>query len=109
MKPALFIESFCWVCGVMHAWLCLWYECMHDTRMQYLVMAPVAVHGARRVVARGWGDIDLAFALILPSLLLRMVHNQIWISAARYQTARGKHRIVDRGIEFDQVDRERGW
>ncbi|AQK72696.1 Protein ECERIFERUM 1 [Zea mays] len=76
---------------------------------KYLVMAPVAVHGARRVVARGWGDIDLAFALILPSLLLRMVHNQIWISAARYQTARSKHRIVDRGIEFDQVDRERGW
>jgi len=81
--------------------------CLADA--QYVVMAPVVVHGARRVAGGGWGDIDLAFALILPSLLLRMVHNQIWISAARYQTARSKHRIVDRGIEFDQVDRERGW
>ncbi|CAL4886650.1 unnamed protein product [Urochloa decumbens] len=76
---------------------------------KYVVMAPVVVHGARRVSAGGWGEIDLAFALILPSLLLRMIHNQIWISAARYQTARSKHRIVDRGIEFEQVDRERGW
>nr|CAB3447260.1 unnamed protein product [Digitaria exilis] len=76
---------------------------------KYLVMAPVVAHGARLVAAGGWGEIDLAFALILPSLLLRMVHNQVWISAARYQTARSKHRIVDRGIEFDQVDRERGW
>jgi aldehyde decarbonylase len=77
--------------------------------MQYVVMAPVVAHGAHRAATKGWGDIDLAFALILPSLLLRIVHNQIWISIARYQTARSKHRIVDRGIEFEQVDRERGW
>ncbi|KAL6633964.1 hypothetical protein ACP70R_026635 [Stipagrostis hirtigluma subsp. patula] len=76
---------------------------------KYVVMAPVVIHGAHRVATKGWGDIDLAFALILPSLLLRMIHNQIWISLARYQTARSKHRIVDRGIEFEQVDRERGW
>ncbi|XP_015689368.1 very-long-chain aldehyde decarbonylase GL1-4 isoform X1 [Oryza brachyantha] len=76
---------------------------------KYVVMAPVVVHGAHRVVSKGWGDIDLAYSLILPSLLLRMIHNQIWISLSRYQTARSKHRIVDRGIEFDQVDRERGW
>jgi aldehyde decarbonylase len=72
-------------------------------------MSPVVVHGAYRVATKGWGDIDLAYALILPSLLLRMIHNQIWISLSRYQTARSKHRIVDRAIEFDQVDRERGW
>ncbi|CAM0945201.1 unnamed protein product [Alopecurus aequalis] len=76
---------------------------------KYLVMAPVVVHGAHRVMNKGWGDIDIAYALILPSLLLRMIHNQIWISLSRYQTARSKHRIVDRGIEFEQVDRERGW
>lgn len=76
---------------------------------QYVVMAPVVAHGARRVMRNGWGDLDIAFSLILPSLLLRMIHNQIWISLSRYQTARSKHRIVDRGIEFDQVDRERGW
>nr|ACA14353.1 TCER1 [Triticum aestivum] len=76
---------------------------------KYLVMAPVVVHGAYRVMNKGWGDIDLAYSLILPSLALRMIHNQIWIGLSRYQTARSKHRIVDRGIEFDQVDRERGW
>ena len=76
---------------------------------QYLVMAPVVVHGAYRVMNKGWGDIDLAYSLILPSLALRMIHNQIWISLSRYQTARSKHRIVDRDIEFEQVDRERGW
>lgn len=76
---------------------------------KYVVMAPVVAHGARRVMRNGWGDLDIAFSLILPSLLLRMIHNQIWISLSRYQTARSKHRIVDRGIEFDQVDRERGW
>ncbi|KAG8071476.1 hypothetical protein GUJ93_ZPchr0006g44236 [Zizania palustris] len=76
---------------------------------KYVVMAPVVAHGVRRVMTKGWGDIDVSFSLILPSLLLRMIHNQIWISISRYQTARGKHRIVERGIEFDQVDRERGW
>uniref|UniRef100_A0A0D9XS00 Fatty acid hydroxylase domain-containing protein n=1 Tax=Leersia perrieri TaxID=77586 RepID=A0A0D9XS00_9ORYZ len=40
------------------------------------------------------GDIHLAYSL------LRMIHNQIWISLARYQTVRNKHRIVDR---------EHGW
>jgi aldehyde decarbonylase len=77
--------------------------------MQYLVMAPAVAHGLHRVTTKGWGDVDIAYALILPSLLLRMIHNQIWISISRYQTARSKHRIVDRAIEFEQVDRERGW
>ncbi|KAK3017558.1 hypothetical protein RJ639_005598, partial [Escallonia herrerae] len=34
--------------------------------------------------------------LILPFLLARMLHNQIWISLSRYQTAKGNHRIVDK-------------
>ncbi|KAK8449172.1 hypothetical protein SEVIR_7G172132v4 [Setaria viridis] len=46
---------------------------------------------------------------MLPALLLRMIHNQIWISLSRYQTARRKNVIVDRSIEFEQVDRERSW
>ncbi|KAK9273499.1 hypothetical protein L1049_018309 [Liquidambar formosana] len=52
---------------------------------------------------------DLANFLILPFLLWRMIHNQIWISLSRYQTAKGHNRIVDKGIEFEQVDRERNW
>ncbi|TQD94860.1 hypothetical protein C1H46_019560 [Malus baccata] len=38
-----------------------------------------------------------------------MIHNQIWITLSRYRTAKGKGRILDKGLEFDQVDRERNW
>ncbi|WKA05181.1 hypothetical protein VitviT2T_023161 [Vitis vinifera] len=38
-----------------------------------------------------------------------MLHNQLWISLSRHRTAKGNNRIVDKGIEFEQVDRERNW
>lgn len=76
---------------------------------QYLVLVPAVLHTAHRVVTKGWGDLDPAYATMLPALLLRMIHNQIWISLSRYQTARRKNVIVDRSIEFEQVDRERSW
>ncbi|KAL8119404.1 hypothetical protein AgCh_016793 [Apium graveolens] len=47
--------------------------------------------------------------MIFPFLLWRMLHNQIWISLSRYRTAKGNNRIVDKTIEFEQVDRERNW
>lgn len=40
---------------------------------------------------------------------MRMIHHQMWISVSRYRTAKGDNRILDRSIEFDQVDRERNW
>ena len=40
-------------------------------------------------------------------MLWRLIHSQIWISYSRYRTA--KLRIVDKSIEFEQVDRERDW
>uniref|UniRef100_A0A453CIT0 Uncharacterized protein n=1 Tax=Aegilops tauschii subsp. strangulata TaxID=200361 RepID=A0A453CIT0_AEGTS len=83
------------------------WQCMGS--FKYLVLAPAALHTAHRVVTKGWGDMSLAYAAILPALLLRMIHNQIWISLSRHQTARRKHIIVDRGLEFDQVDRESSW
>ena len=52
---------------------------------------------------------DLFTLLIFPFLLWRMIHNQIWISLSRYRTAKGNNRIVDKGLEFEQVDRERNW
>lgn len=57
----------------------------------------------------GWKEVDIVYLLFFPTLLLRMLHNQIWISLARFQTARSRHLILDRGIEFEQVDRERNW
>ncbi|XP_004976194.1 protein ECERIFERUM 1 [Setaria italica] len=76
---------------------------------KYLVLAPAVLHTAHRVATKGWGDLDPAYITMLPALLLRMIHNQIWISLSRYQTARRKNVIVDRSIEFEQVDRERSW
>ncbi|KAM3357684.1 hypothetical protein P3S68_020615 [Capsicum galapagoense] len=52
---------------------------------------------------------DIVYVMMLPYLLSRMVHQQIWISLSRYRTAKGDNRIVDKSIEFDQVDRERNW
>lgn len=82
---------------------------MLSVHAQYLVLAPVAMHTAHRLATKGWGDFDPAYTFMLPTLLLRMIHNQIWISLSRYQTARRKHLIVDRSLDFEQVDRERSW
>ncbi|KAG8065272.1 hypothetical protein GUJ93_ZPchr0004g39845 [Zizania palustris] len=76
---------------------------------KYLVLAPAALHTVHRVASKGWRDLDPAYTIMLPALLMRMIHNQIWISLSRYQTARRKHLIVDRSLDFEQVDRERSW
>ncbi|CAH8387308.1 unnamed protein product [Eruca vesicaria subsp. sativa] len=47
--------------------------------------------------------------LVMALMVWRIVHSQVWISFSRYQTAKGTKRIVDKSIEFDQVDRERTW
>jgi aldehyde decarbonylase len=52
---------------------------------------------------------DLLRLCVLPVLLLRLLHSQVWISVSRHQTARSKHRIVDKSLDFEQVDRERNW
>ncbi|PHT60572.1 Protein ECERIFERUM 1 [Capsicum baccatum] len=52
---------------------------------------------------------DIVYVMMLPYLLSRMVHQQMWISLSRYRTAKGDNRIVDKSIEFDQVDTERNW
>jgi aldehyde decarbonylase len=62
-----------------------------------------------RFVRSGSGERDLLGFAVLPVLLLRLLYSQIWISVSRYQTARSKHRIVDKSLDFDQVDRERNW
>uniref|UniRef100_A0A803NJC7 Protein ECERIFERUM 1-like n=2 Tax=Cannabis sativa TaxID=3483 RepID=A0A803NJC7_CANSA len=52
---------------------------------------------------------DFSTFMAFPLLLWRMLHNQIWISLSRYINAKGNNRILDRGLEFDQVDREKNW
>ncbi|KAL3516754.1 hypothetical protein ACH5RR_023656 [Cinchona calisaya] len=76
---------------------------------KYVVLAPSVAHSIYSYATKGESEKDLTNFLILPFLLWRMLHNQIWISISRHRTANGKNRIVDRTIEFEQVDRESNW
>ncbi|KAJ0110641.1 hypothetical protein Patl1_00028 [Pistacia atlantica] len=79
----------------------------HLGSFKYTVLAPWAVHSIYSFTKEN--QRDLGYFLIFPFLLVRILHNQIWISLSRHRTAKGDNRIVDKGIEFDQVDRERNW
>lgn len=75
---------------------------------KYVLLAPFAVHSIYLLVV-GAEERDIGYAAILPLLLSRMLHNQLWISISRYRTAKGNTLIVDRSLDFEQVDRERNW
>ncbi|KAF5761340.1 putative fatty acid hydroxylase [Helianthus annuus] len=77
--------------------------------LKYLILAPSVVKATYDYVISNANDRDLTLLLIFPLLLIRALNNQFWISLSRYMTAKGKSRIVDKTIEFDQVDRERDW
>ncbi|KAK9911247.1 hypothetical protein M0R45_035168 [Rubus argutus] len=76
---------------------------------KYVVLAPWAIHGTHSFIVNDGEDRDLSYFLVFPFILWRMLHNQIWISLSRYRTSKGSGRIVDKGLEFEQVDRERNW
>ncbi|XP_065864883.1 very-long-chain aldehyde decarbonylase CER1-like [Euphorbia lathyris] len=74
---------------------------------KHILLAPFVVSHSYSYLVKGGND--LSSFLVLPLILWRMVHNQIWISLSRYRTAKGNNRIVDKPIEFDQIDREKNW
>ncbi|XP_077250793.1 very-long-chain aldehyde decarbonylase GL1-5-like [Tasmannia lanceolata] len=76
---------------------------------KYMILAPWVAHSIYSFVTKGETERDLANFLIFPFMLWRWAHNQIWISLSRFQTSRSKHKIVRKGIEFEQVDREANW
>ncbi|KAG6395122.1 hypothetical protein SASPL_145714 [Salvia splendens] len=77
---------------------------------KYIILAPWAMHSLYSLaITRGKNELDYLNLLILPFLLSRALHNQIWISFSRHRTAKGNNKIVDRAIEFEQVDRESNW
>ncbi|XP_019187936.1 PREDICTED: protein ECERIFERUM 1-like [Ipomoea nil] len=76
---------------------------------KYVLLAPWVVHSVYCFVTSEESERDYTNFLIFPSLLFRMLHNQLWISYSRHRTAKGKSRIVDKPIEFEQVDRESNW
>jgi aldehyde decarbonylase len=74
-----------------------------------VVLAPWVIHSTYSLIVKDKSERDVSTFLILPFLLWRVLHNQIWISLSRYRTSKGNNRILDKGIEFDQVDREKDW
>ncbi|KAL0410806.1 UNVERIFIED_CONTAM: Very-long-chain aldehyde decarbonylase CER1 [Sesamum latifolium] len=88
--------------GILTEWPWTWLG-----NFKYVVLAPWVVHSTYSYMVKDESERDLSYFLILPLLLSRMVHNQIWISLSRYRTAKGNNRIIDKSIEFEQVDRER--
>ncbi|RWR96549.1 protein ECERIFERUM 1-like protein isoform X1 [Cinnamomum micranthum f. kanehirae] len=70
---------------------------------KYLVLAPFVVESLYSFMTKEEGERDLSNLLILPFLLWRWIHSQMWISISRFQTARSKHRILHKGIEDDQI------
>ncbi|CAN6279636.1 unnamed protein product [Urochloa humidicola] len=76
---------------------------------KYALLAPWAARSTYRFVTSGSGERDLLGFAVLPVLLLRLLYSQLWISVSRHQTARSKHRIINKSLDFDQVDRERNW
>ncbi|KAH7669752.1 aldehyde decarbonylase protein [Dioscorea alata] len=54
-------------------------------------------------------EIDMFNLAIFPIFLLRLLHSQLWISLSRFKTVQSKHLIVDKSLDFSQVDRESNW
>ncbi|XP_050156186.1 very-long-chain aldehyde decarbonylase CER1-like [Malus sylvestris] len=77
--------------------------------LKYLILAPWVIHSTLLFIVNDGKDRDSTYLLMFPLMLWRMIHNQIWITLSRYRTAKGNGRIVDKGLEFDQVDREKNW
>ncbi|CAN7103740.1 protein CER1-like 2 [Brassica rapa] len=72
---------------------------------KYLVLAPLVIDSIYSYATLRDHDKLLVVAL----MVWRIVHSQAWISFSRYRTAKGTTRIVNKSIEFEQVDRERTW
>ncbi|KAG7595383.1 Fatty acid hydroxylase [Arabidopsis suecica] len=76
---------------------------------KYLLVAPLVMASMHSYVTAVDEEKDLSRLMIVVLMLWRIVHSQIWISVSRQRTAKGTNKIVDKPIEFEQVDRERTW
>ncbi|MCL7023660.1 hypothetical protein MKW94_016942, partial [Papaver nudicaule] len=76
-------------------------------KFKYILLAPFVLDSVSPLFlednTRKW---DWSYFLTSPFLLWRVIHNQLWISYSRFRTSKSKNRILDKPIEFDQVDRE---
>ncbi|KAK6143022.1 hypothetical protein DH2020_023370 [Rehmannia glutinosa] len=94
---------------VQGQWYCQNKYCKTAAHMPVCGTGSWAIHATYSYMVKDENERVLSYFLVLPLLVSRMVHNQLWISLSRYRTAKGNNRIVDKTIEFEQVDRERNW
>ncbi|QHO29036.1 Protein ECERIFERUM [Arachis hypogaea] len=76
---------------------------------KWVILAPWIAHSTYSFLVKDPRERDLLYFLLFPLVMIRILHHQIWITLSRYLTAKGKNRIVDRSIDFEQVDRESTW
>ncbi|KAH1241674.1 Protein ECERIFERUM 1 [Glycine max] len=76
---------------------------------KWVILTPWIAHSTYSFLVSDAKERDLGYFLIFPYMMVRMLHDQVWITLSRHRTAKGKNRIVDKGIEFEQVDRESNW
>ncbi|XP_020274902.1 protein ECERIFERUM 1-like isoform X2 [Asparagus officinalis] len=78
---------------------------------KYALLVPWVARSMHKAIrAKNEGEeIDFLNLTILPTLLIRLLYSQLWITISRFHTARTKHKIVNKSLDFDQVDRERNW
>ncbi|KAM4099332.1 hypothetical protein ACJW30_07G150100 [Castanea mollissima] len=81
----------------------------HLGSFKYLILAPWTIHSIYSFLYKEESKRDLTNFFIFPFLLWRMIHNQIWISISRYRNAKGNNLLVDKSLQFEQVDREQSW
>ncbi|CAN4112485.1 unnamed protein product [Withania somnifera] len=82
----------------------------HLGDFKYLLLAPFVGHSIYSYfMNKDESQRDIGYIIIFPLLVSRIIHSQLWISISRYRTAKGNNRIVDKSIEFEQVDRESNW
>lgn len=78
-------------------------------RFKWVILTPFIAKSTYNFIVNSPEEKDLSNFLIFPYMMVRMLHDQVWISLSRHRTAKGKNRIVDKAIEFEQVDRESNW
>ncbi|KAL4368588.1 hypothetical protein GQ457_05G031520 [Hibiscus cannabinus] len=76
---------------------------------KYIILGPWITESIYSILVKDAEEWDLFNLTILPLILWRVLHQQLWNSLSRYRAAKGTNRIVDKAIDFDQVDRESNW
>ncbi|XP_017246358.1 very-long-chain aldehyde decarbonylase CER1 [Daucus carota subsp. sativus] len=76
---------------------------------KYGILAPLVAHSLYSFATQEKAERDVTNFLVLPFLLSRMIHAQLWTLLSRRKTAIARNRITDKEIQFDQFVREMNW